>query len=89
MDDEHALRLKLSIGGASAVAGRAQALLAGGTRAKRVAPPSLAQCDAVVAEADAWPVRRALTSYATSPPLLLYIPLPPTLLPLASYSTSP
>ena len=39
----------------------------------------------------AWPVMyaHAPTSFSTSPYLLLYVPLPPSLRPLTSFSTSP
>ena len=55
MEDEHSLRLKLSVAGASA-AEREMRLLSAGTRSKRVAQPTLEQCDACLAAADAWPV---------------------------------
>ena len=56
MDDEHLLRVKLSVAAASAAAAKAQALLAGCTRSKRVAPPTLEQCDECLREAAAVPV---------------------------------
>ncbi len=56
MEDEHFLRAKLCVQGASAAAAKAQALLTSTTRAKRVAQPTLAQCDEALKEAAEWPL---------------------------------